>query len=260
MRVSRSSFGSLAAAVMAAAVLFPASAQAQGGDGYLFKEPRVGVSLRLGYGAPMGPRSASPSETSTDIFGFTQGLLTIGDSDHDAMVIGGEVSIRVSPRLDLVLDISNEHSEVTSEFRNWVDTNDLPIIQTTQFTRRPVNLSARYYLWDRGRRVSQFAWVPRNWVPYVGAGVGTTFYEFKQDGDFVDFDTLDIFTDRLRSSGRAFTGQALAGLQLSLTPNFVFTTEGRYRFGSGEMDGTFVGFEDIDLSGLQMTVGLGVRF
>jgi len=244
-------------ALGAALLSAPAALEAQGGDGFLFREPRVGVGVRLGYGAPIGPRTAGGD---TDIFGFTQDILTIGEGDYDALVFGGEVSLQLSSRIDLLLDLSSEASEVTSEFRDWVDQDDLPIQQTTEFIRRPINLSARYFLWERGRRVSQFAWVPRDWVPYVGAGAGMTWYRFRQEGEFVDFDTLEIFSDRLTSTGRAFTGQVLAGLQYTLAPNFVMTGEGRYRFGSGEMDGQFVGFDDIDLSGLQLTVGLGVRF
>lgn len=247
----------LAGGVALAFLLAAAPAAGQGGDGYLFKEPRVSVSLRLGYEAMVGPRSPGGNQ---DIFGFTQDLLTIGEGDHDALVIGGEVAIRVTPRLDLLLDISQAKSDIASEFRDWVDSNDLPIQQTTTFTRRPANLSFRYFLGDRGRRVSRFAWVPRNWVPYVGAGAGLTFFEFEQQGDFVDFDTLDVFFDRLDTSGRALTGHVLAGIQYSIAPQFVLTGEGRYRFGSGELQDDFVGFDNMDLSGLHLTVGLGVRF
>ena len=241
----------------AVATMLPAPAAAQGGEGFLFKEPRISFGLRLGYAAPMGPRSPGGD---TDIFGFTQELLTIEGADHDAVVFGGDFAIRVSPRLDLAVDVSQARSEVLSEFRDWVDGDDLPIEQTTTFVRRPVNLSARYFLWDRGRRVSQFAWVPRDWVPYVGAGVGYTWYEFLQSGDFVDFDTLEIFSDRLRSKGSSFTGQVLAGAQYSLNAQFILTGEARYRFGSVEMGRDFVGFDDIDLSGFHVTMGVGVRF
>lgn len=241
----------------AVAAVLPGPISAQGGDGFLFREPRVAFGLRIGYAAPMGPRSPGGD---TDIFGFTQDLLTIDGSDHDALVFGGEFSIRVSPRFDLAVDVSQARSEVLSEFRDWVDSNDLPIEQTTTFVRRPVNLSARYFLWDRGRRISQFAWVPRDWVPYVGGGVGYTWYEFLQSGDFVDFDTFEIFTDRLRSKGSSLTGQVLAGAQYSLNAQFVLTGEARYRFGSVEMGRDFVGFDDIDLSGFNVTMGVGVRF
>lgn len=230
---------------------------AQGGEGFLFREPRVSLSLRLGYEALMGPRSPGGD---TDVFGFTQDLLTIDGGDHDAPVFGGEIGLRLSDRLDLTVDASQARSEVVSEFRDWVDNNDLPIQQTTRFTRRPVNFSLKYFLAERGRRVSRFAWVPREWVPYVGAGLGSTWYDFEQTGDFVDFETFEVFYDRLETSGRATTGHVLAGMQYSLGPQFVLTGEGRYRFGSGQLKSDFIGFDDMDLSGFHLTVGIGVRF
>lgn len=232
-------------------------AAAQGGDGFLFKEPRITVSFRTGYEAMMGPRS---SNGSTDIFGFTQDLLTIDGGDHDALLLGGELAVRLTERLDLLVDYTHARSEVVSEFRDWVDNNDLPIQQTTTFTRRPLNLSLRYFLSERGRRVSRFAWVPKAWAPYVGAGAGMTFFEFEQKGDFVDFETLEIFYDRLTTSGRATTFHLLGGVQYTLHPQIVLTGEGRYRFGSGQLKDDFIGFDDMDLSGLHLTVGIGVRF
>jgi len=234
-----------------------APAAAQGGDGCLFREPRVTAQFRFGYEALMGPRSPGGD---TDIFGFTQDLLTIDGGDHDALLVGGELGFRLTPRLDLTVDYSRSRSDVLSEFRDWVDNDDLPIQQTTTFTRQPLNFSLKYFLAERGQRVSRFAWVPRDLVPYVGAGGGFTWYEFDQTGDFVDFETFVVFRDQLRTTGRATTGHILAGAQYSLGPQFVLTGEGRYRFGSGELRDDFLGFDDMDLSGLHFTVGIGIRF
>ena len=40
----------------------------------------------------------------------------------------------------------------------------------------------------------------------------------------------------------------------------ILTGEARYRFGSSGLDSTFAGFDDIDLAGLDFTVGIGFRF
>lgn len=243
----------LGAAVLSA----PAALEAQGGDGFLFREPRVGVGLRLGYGAPIGPRTAGGD---TDIFGFTQDILTIGEGDHDALVFGGEVSLQLSSRIDLLLDLSSEASEVTSEFRDWVDQDDLPIEQNTRLSWTPVTVSLKGYLWERGRRISQLAWVPGKWSPFLGVGGGEVYYKFRQSGDFIDFETLEIFTDTFRSSGGAGVFHVLAGAEWSLGPYFYLTGEGRYSWASAQMGRDFVGFDPIDLSGFQGTVGLALRF
>ena len=247
-------FGAVASMALA---ITPADAVGQGGDGFLFKEPRVTIAFRMGYDAPLGPRLASGD---WDVFGFTQELLTVSDTDFDALSLGGEVGFRATDRFDVVFDIYHASSSTFSEFQDWVDLDDLPIQQTTDFSRTSFALSGRYFLTDRGVSVSQFAWVPKNWAPYLGAGAGFMNYSYTQDGDFVDFETLDIFSARLRSEGTSFLAQGMAGLQYSFAPNWILTGEARYRWSNAELESDFVGFEDIDLTGLQATFGIGVRF
>jgi opacity protein-like surface antigen len=247
-------FGWLAVGMAFAA---PDEALGQGGDGFLFEEPRVTIAFRMGYDAPLGPRFAGGQ---SDIFGFTQELLTVSNTDFDALSLGGEVGLRASSRFDVVFDIYHASSSTFSEFQDWVDLDDLPIQQTTEFSRTSFALSGRYFLTDRGVNVSQFAWVPKSWSPYVGAGAGFLNYRYTQDGDFVDFETLDIFSARLDSEGTSFLAQGMAGIQYSFAPNWILTGEARYRWASAELESDYVGFEDIDLTGLQATFGIGVRF
>ena len=63
-------------------------------------------------------------------------------------------------------------SGLANEFRDWVDNNDEPIEQETKFRRLPLTVALRYYLTDRGRAVSQFAYIPNRYAPYVGVGGG----------------------------------------------------------------------------------------
>lgn len=83
---------------------------------------------------------------------------------------------------------------------------------------------------------------------------------FEQEGEFVDFETLDIFADEFRSSGATATGHVMAGLDISLNKRFILTGEGRYSWASLELDRDFVGFEDLDLAGFRATVGISARF
>ena len=41
---------------------------------------------------------------------------------------------------------------------------------------------------------------------------------------------------------------------------FVFTAEGRYNWANDPMEGGFVGFDNIDLDGLQLIGGIAIRF
>lgn len=239
-------------AVLGATVLLPAEAAAQGaGDGFLFRTPKVQFTFRAGY---------SGASASSDIFDFSREELTLDKSDFNGGLFGAEVAFRVSERVDVALAFSNASTTTRSEFRDWIGEDDLPIEQETTFTRRPFTATMRYFFEDRGRSVSRFAWIPNRFAPYVGAGAGLMWYEFVQDGDFVDFQDLAIFNTRFKSDGSTLMAHVLGGVETSLSPRLFMNVEGRYEWASTEMSQDFVDFDDIDLSGFQVSVGLGVRF
>jgi hypothetical protein len=243
---------SLLPLVAGAALLVPSGVAAQGsGDGFLFRTPKVQLGLRFGYAAP---------NAGSEIFDFSRDELTLDKSDFAGGLLGAEVAFRVSERLDVALAFSNSSNTTRSEFREWIGEDDLPIEQETTFTRRPFTASVRYFFADRGRSISRFAWIPNRVAPYVGVGAGFMWYEFVQDGDFVDFQDLGIFTTRFTSDGASPMAHLLGGVEVSLSPRLLMHVDGRYEWASAEMSQDFVDFDNIDLSGFQVSVGLGVRF
>ena len=56
-------------------------------------------------------------------------------------------------------------SSTQSEFRHWLDNNDLPIQQTTEFQRVPLTASLKMYLGPPGRSIGRFAWIPKRFAP-----------------------------------------------------------------------------------------------
>jgi opacity protein-like surface antigen len=228
----------------------PAPAQTAG-HGFLFKPPVISINARGGFGH---------ASAGSDIFSFTTERLTLGREDFSGLSYGGDIGIRITPRLDLSLGASYVGSRTPSEFRDWVDNDDQPIEQTTRFERVPVAASAKLYLTPRGEQVGQFAWIPNRLAPYVGAGAGAMWYRFRQEGDFVDFQTLDIFYEELESQGWTPMAQGMAGVDVALTPRLALTGEGRYLWARDELSDMFEDFDPIDLSGFSATVGLSVRF
>lgn len=237
-----------ALAVLVAAI--PAAAVAQEDPDFLFGQPRVTVGLKGGWSQPMA---------GSDVFDLTRDTLTAQTTDFGSPALGIEVGIRLHDRLALALDLLYMSSETRSEYRNWVDLDDNPIEQTTAFTRIPLTASLKGYLWDRGRSIGRFAWIPRTWTPYAGVGGGVVIWDFEQEGDFVDFDTYDIFTDRFVADGTAGIVHALAGVEVSLGHRWLFTGEARYSWADGEMNDDFTQFQPIDLSGFQLTIGISGR-
>jgi hypothetical protein len=247
---TKAALGTYLLALGVLALSLPQEAGAQERD-FLFREPRVSLAFNWGYGM---------QRAGSDIYDFVTDELTVDKGDFSSFLIGGSFGIRVMPKVEVALELSYGNSNTRSEFRDWVDMDDLPIEQNTKLSWLPVTASVKAYLFERGRRISRLAWVPGTWSPYVGAGGGWVYYEFRQVGDFVDYETYDIFSDRFVSEGDAGIVHVLAGAEFSLSPSFFLTGEGRYSWAEAPMSSDFVDFDPIDLSGFQATIGLAVRF
>lgn len=227
-------------------------AQSGGGEGFLFREP--GVSLTV-YGGLNQPGAGG------DLFGYARREFTLDRAGFRSPTVGIDLAVVLGARTELLLGLMPASSTVASEYREWVDGDDRPIEQTTAFRRAPVTASVRYYLADRGRAIGTTAWIPARVVPYVGAGFGTVRYTFEQVGDFVDFQTLDVLPDRLTSSGWAPVVQASGGVQYNFSRRLLFTGELRYLRGSADAstpNRDYIGYR-LDLSGLTTLVGFTLR-
>ena len=234
----------------------PAAHAQDTGDGFLFEAPRWTFSVRGGFDRAFA---------GSDIFQFMTDTLTLSKGDFSGFTFGAELAYSISPRLDLAVGGGFVRSRTVSEFREYVGSDDLPINQTTTFSRLPVTATMKAYLLPRGRSIGTLAWVPARFSPYVGGGVGSVRYELIQQGEFVDSQddgsgNFDIFYDHFRSSGWTPTAHALVGAEFALTPRLGLSTEGRYGWARSDMNEDFVGFEPIDLSGLSATMGFTLRF
>ena len=223
----------------------------RGDPDFLFGRPRAFLGVSGGW--LIAPQSGG-------IFDFTRDLLTVEEGDFDTAVFRFEAGWSIGPRIDLVTEVGFSRATIPSEYRDFVDNDDLPIVQTTQLTQAPVGGGLRFWLAPRGREVGRFAWVPSRVSVYAGAGGGALWYEFTQFGDFVDFVDLSIFTGELQSRGWTASGHVLAGATVSLTRQLFLSVEARYRWAATPLSGDFVDFDNISLSGVQPTVGIEFVF
>lgn len=225
---------------------------AGGGDGFTFSPPVVSLTIRGGYDRPLA---------SGDIFAFTTKNLTLNKGDFAAASISADLGLRMNTRAELVLSAGTASTQKPSEFRKFVDNNDLPIEQKTRLSRTPVTLGVRYALRQTGERIGKFAWIPARFTPWVGGGVGAMYYKFEQAGDWVNFQTLAVFTDTFTSTAWAPMAYAHVGADMRLTTHLAFTGDLRYSAARATMGGdSFQGFGKIDLSGAAATFGLTARY
>ncbi len=220
-------------------------------DGYMIGTPRLTLTSHVGVAAPIA---------NDDLFNIFTDQLTLERGDFRGFSFGSDVGVRVHPRVDVIVAVTNSSTSNASEFRDFVETNDEPIRQTTELARTSVTAGARYYLTSRGRSLSRYAYVPTRWTPYVGATAGVLWYKLRQEGDFVDFETLDIFTDFFESRGNTPSASLLAGGDYWFMKGMALNVEGRYSWAKAPLQSAFSDFGNIDLQGWQLTAGLSVRF
>lgn len=223
---------------------------AQASEGFLFKRPAISLGLRGGFGH---------ANAGSDLFSFTTERLTLDRGDFSGPLLGLEIAGWVTPRVELAFNVASVEARADSEFRDFVEDNDQPIEQTTTFRRIPLTATARWYVTPRGTSIGRWAWIPARFTPYVGVGGGGVHYRFVQEGDFVDEETLDIFTETLISEGWAPTVHGAVGAQYSLSPTWAIDTELRYGWAEADLRDSFAGFEPLDLSGFSATVGISLR-
>jgi hypothetical protein len=238
----------LAAAIVTLAAATPA--RAQRGDGFLFRQPEVNVSLRLGYGYAMA---------NSDLFKQVTEDLTLNKRDFSGLTAGAEIGVPITSRFEFTLDGAYVRANKSSEFRHFIDNNDLPIEQTTTFERVPLSANLRFYLAAPGRSVGKLAWIPAKIVPWVSGGGGTMWYRFQQRGDFVDFNTSNVYPSYYEGSGWAPVVQASGGVDVSLNSLVAFRTSLQSIWAKGPLGRDFSGFDKLDLSGVNATLGLSFR-
>ena len=218
--------------------------------GFLFGQPRASVGLRFNWHS---------ARAESEVHGFLTDFLTLEPGDFDAPGVAFDVGYALTPRLDLRVGIDYVKTPTTtSEFRDFVGSDGLPIAQDTALSQTDFNASVAFALIPRGRAIGQYAWIPSRVVPYVGAGAGMQRYGLDLIGEFVDQADFSIFDDHLQANGWTPSLHLFGGADIRLLQRLYATAEVRYLRAADEPGGAFEGFDDIDLSGLR--VGAGIRF
>ena len=220
---------------------------------FLFGEPKGSLGVR---GSWVFARAGS------DVFDFVQEHLTVDKGAFNAPAIGTDLAFAINPRLDVVFGFDYSQASVASEYRAFVDNNRQPIEQTTRLREANLGGTLRVALAPRGTGISRLAWIPARVTPYVGAGGGALWYEFVQDGDFIDVLSPNraVFTDHFKSTGWTPSAHALGGVDIRVQRRTYVTFEGRYLWAAAPLQRQFENFDPIDLAGFRLSAGVNMLF
>lgn len=200
------------------------------------------------------------ANAGSDVYDFVTKQLTLDKKAFNAPIVGLRLGALITPRLEVGVLVEQSRTSVTSEYRDFVDNNQLPITQTTGLQEYQVAANLRWSLVPSGRRISRFAWIPRTVTPFVGAGAGAIKYRFEQYGSFVDFQTFKVFNSTFRSEGWAPSAHAFVGADLRVYRRIYVTGEARYTWSSAPLGEDFVDFDPISLAGVRVGGSLKLVF
>ena len=222
---------------------------------FLLGRPRATVGVR---------GSLFMANAGSDFFEFITTQLTLDKSSFRTGTFSTELAVSVLPQLDIVAGLDLNKVNKGSEHRTMEELlsngTRVPIQQNTELSEMNALLSAKLSLLPRGRRVSRLAWIPRTFVPYIGAGGGLGKYNLRQAGDFVDFVDSHIFSDTFRSEGWAPVAQAFGGADVMVFKRVMLSLEGRYTWKRADLGQDFLDFEPIDLGGFRFGAGIHFAF
>ena len=218
---------------------------------FLIGAPRAWISFR---GSQLFPRAGG------ELFRFVSDQLTVDRRSFRARGLVGDLGVVLGSRLDLVVGFDRTQRATPSEYRHYVASNGQPIAQRTELKQMALSIGTRYSPLGRGLNISRFAFIPRRFTPYVGGGAAMAFYNFEQQGQFVDANDLSIFNDHFASDGWSVGPYVNGGVDVQVWRRLSVSFDGRYSWLHSDLDSDFSGFNGIDLAGFRASSGISVVF
>jgi hypothetical protein len=170
--------------------------------------------------------------------------------DFNFIFGGGEFTFELNEFTDLAMGVDLYSRRVSTHYRELVRDDGTEIRQDVRLSVIPVTAGLRFM------PIGKFHVV----FPYVAGGFGLYPYEYVEDGEFIDFDTWDIFGARFRDSGVGFGGYAAVGLEARLSRGVGVFGEFRRHWVWAQHGGDFRDYGDFDLDARQIAFGFLFRF
>ncbi len=208
-------------------------------------ETRYSVAFHAGYRA---------FHLDSQLFADNEFDFGITDGDFTTALFGGEFDFEIVPLLSITAGLTASEAETTGSYLDFTYDDGSEIAHSAYLGVTEFTVGARFHL--VGER-SPFR-------PYVLGGISGTLYEYRESGDFVDFETADIFFDDYLEESFLIGFFAGAGADLAIVQRadqrIDLYAEYRYSRSEGEHQDGFAGFGDLTLARSGGLLGIRLRF
>jgi hypothetical protein len=174
--------------------------------------------------------------------------------DFNGGTFGADYLVSVGSFLEVGAGIGFYQRTVPTINADLIDDDDTDIDMDAKLRVLPITFTGRFFPVTRDAPIQ----------PYIGAGLGVLRWRYSEVGEFVDFDTFEVFQDSFKGEGTAVGPVVLGGVRFPVGNTLLIGGEYRYHGGKGEVDPDdpdqgFFG-DEIDLASHVFQVTVGFRF
>ena len=205
------------------------------------------LGLNLGYFAVRGEDTRIVDDVITE----NLNLFAFALDEFNGGSVGAEWLVGTGEFLEVGFGAGFYQQTVLSVYTDFINDDGTEIPQDFRLRVTPVTATARFFPFGRYATVQ----------PYAGAGVGFFNWRYSEVGEFIDFNTFDVFRDRFVATGNDVGGVYLGGVRFLAGSRYSAGFELRYQVVKGVV-GIDQGFLDerIDLGGLSSSFTFNVGF
>lgn len=229
------------------------------------------VSFRLGYFTP---------RADSDLWQIEFENMSFTDSDFQSAMFCFSYEYFINPQISFSVSVDAYNQQKAGFYEGYVGYADAdgdwayPDIYVGDFdpshsfsvTITPIQASVKLTPLGRGQKI----------IPYIGGGVGVYIWSVKLQGDMVDFSDewydvqegvtiYPIYTIDAREESRVAIGfHGFGGIMVPIGRRLSLDGQFKYNFAEGSFSddayASFSGFENFDLTGYTISVGLNYWF
>lgn len=198
----------------------------------------------------------------SDFWATNEAAFTLDHSDFNGPIGGVGYTASINNYFEFDLNADFYATSNRSADRYFDDQDGYPILHDSRLALLPLTAGFRVLPAGRyARRGADGKHYVRRPVPYIGAGIGLSYWQYEEEGDFVASD-LSIVYDRLVDSGLAFGEYVTVGIEFPVAPKWNVTLEVRQTWVDANPGGAFdsVNTGKLDLGGTSVFLGGSLRF
>ena len=205
------------------------------------------LSLNLGYFVLRGEDTRIPD----DVIVENLGLFAFDLEQFNNTSVGAEWLIGLGDYTEVGFGVGVYQQTVLSEYSDFVNDDGSEIEQDFKLRVTPVTATLRFFPFGKRNTIQ----------PYAGAGVGFFNWRYSEVGEFIDFNTFDVFRDQFVAADTNVGAVYLGGVRVRVGSRYGVGLEVKYQDAKGVV-GIDQGFlaERIDLGGLTTSFTFNVGF